>query len=85
MLHYAASKCGVIGISQSLAKGVVKEGLAANAFRPGVIDTGTWAYNDAAWGKPLGDYKPGEAAVRYSRSPTPPRPALSFKRWLQPP
>ena len=58
--HYAASKFGVIGITQSLAKEVAKEGITVNAFCPGIISTDMWAYNDAAWGKLLGDYAPGE-------------------------
>jgi meso-butanediol dehydrogenase/(S,S)-butanediol dehydrogenase/diacetyl reductase len=58
--HYAASKFGVVGVTQSLAKEVAKEGITVNAFCPGIIDTDMWAYNDAAWGKLLGDYKPGE-------------------------
>ena len=58
--HYAASKFGVIGITQSLAKEVAKEAITVNAFCPGIIETDMWAYNDAAWGKLLGDYAPGE-------------------------
>ena len=58
--HYAASKFGVIGITQSLAKEVAKEGITVNAFCPGIISTDMWAYNDAAWGKLLGNYAPGE-------------------------
>ncbi|MGI4798562.1 MAG: SDR family NAD(P)-dependent oxidoreductase [Janthinobacterium lividum] len=42
--HYAASKFGVIGITQSLAK----EAITVNAFCPGIIETDMWAYNDQA-------------------------------------
>ena len=58
--HYAASKFGVVGVTQSLAKEVAKEGITVNAFCPGIIETDMWAYNDQAWGKLLGNYAPGE-------------------------
>ncbi|NLS18753.1 glucose 1-dehydrogenase [Rhizobium sp. P40RR-XXII] len=58
--HYAASKMGVVGITQSLAKEVAIEGITVNAFCPGIIETDMWAYNDQAWGKLLGNYGPGE-------------------------
>ena len=63
--HYAASKFGVVGVTQSLAKEVAKEGITVNAFCPGIIDTDMWAYNDTAWGKLLGDYKPGELMAEW--------------------
>jgi meso-butanediol dehydrogenase/(S,S)-butanediol dehydrogenase/diacetyl reductase len=63
--HYAASKFGVIGITQSLAKEVAKEGITVNAFCPGIIETDMWAYNDQAWGKLLGDYAPGELMAEW--------------------
>ncbi len=63
--HYAASKFGVVGITQSLAKELAKEGITVNAFCPGIIETDMWAYNDAAWGKLLGDYKPGELMAEW--------------------
>lgn len=66
--HYAASKFGVVGITQSLAKEVAAEGITVNAFCPGIIDTDMWAYNDAAWGKLLGDYKPGELMAEWVRN-----------------
>lgn len=58
--HYAASKMGVVGITQSLAKEVATENITVNAFCPGIIETDMWAYNDEVWGKLLGNYGPGE-------------------------
>ncbi|MBH0239349.1 SDR family oxidoreductase [Methylobrevis albus] len=63
--HYAASKFGVVGITQSLAKEVAKEGITVNAFCPGIIETEMWAYNDTAWGKLLGNYQPGELMAEW--------------------
>jgi len=66
--HYAASKFGVVGITQSLAKEVAKEGITVNAFCPGIIETDMWAYNDQAWGKLLGNYKPGELMAEWVKN-----------------
>ena len=66
--HYAASKFGVVGITQSLAKEVAKEAITVNAFCPGIIDTEMWAYNDEVWGKLLGHYKPGELMAEWVRN-----------------
>jgi meso-butanediol dehydrogenase/(S,S)-butanediol dehydrogenase/diacetyl reductase len=66
--HYAASKFGVVGLTQSLAKEVAKEGITVNAFCPGIIETDMWAYNDEAWGKLLGSYKPGELMAEWVRN-----------------
>lgn len=58
--HYAASKMGVVGITQSLAKEVALEKITVNAICPGIIYSDMWDYNDRIWGEMLGDYAPGE-------------------------
>ena len=58
--HYAASKFGVVGLTQSLAKEVALDHITVNAICPGIIKTDMWDYNDRVWGKMLGDYGPGE-------------------------
>lgn len=58
--HYAASKFGVMGLTQSLAKEVALDAITVNAICPGIIQTDMWDYNDKVWGEMLGDYKPGE-------------------------
>jgi meso-butanediol dehydrogenase/(S,S)-butanediol dehydrogenase/diacetyl reductase len=66
--HYAASKFGVVGITQSLAKELAQDNITVNAFCPGIIETDMWAYNDSAWGKLLGNYKPGELMQEWVRN-----------------
>ena len=58
--HYAASKYGVMGMTQSLAKEVALNRITVNAICPGIIRTDMWAYNDRVWGELLGEYGPGE-------------------------
>lgn len=58
--HYAASKFGIIGLSQSLAKELAPDNIRVNCYCPGIVRTEMWAYNDAEWGKRLGTYAPGE-------------------------
>jgi meso-butanediol dehydrogenase/(S,S)-butanediol dehydrogenase/diacetyl reductase len=65
--HYAASKFGVIGLTQSLAKEVAREGITVNAICPGIIHTEMWDYNDRVWGQMLGDYGPGELMAEWVR------------------
>lgn len=63
--HYAASKFGVMGLSQSLAKEVATDGITVNAICPGIIATDMWDYNDRVWGAMLGDYGPGELMAEW--------------------
>lgn len=58
--HYAASKYGVMGMTQSLAKEVALDGITVNAICPGIIQSDMWDYNDRVWGKMMGDFGPGE-------------------------
>ena len=58
--HYAASKFGVVGLTQSLAKELAKDQITVNAYCPGIVGSDMWSYNDREWGRLLGDYKPGE-------------------------
>jgi len=63
--HYAASKMGVVGITQSLAKELAPHGITVNAICPGIINTDMWAYNDRVWGGLLGDYREGELMAEW--------------------
>ncbi|AOF93843.1 SDR family oxidoreductase [Sinorhizobium sp. RAC02] len=63
--HYAASKFGVVGLTQSLAKELAREGITANAICPGIIHTEMWDYNDRVWGEMLGEYGPGELMAEW--------------------
>jgi meso-butanediol dehydrogenase/(S,S)-butanediol dehydrogenase/diacetyl reductase len=65
--HYAASKFGVVGLSQSLAKELAREGITVNAICPGIIHTDMWDYNDRVWGRMLGTYGPGELMAEWVR------------------
>jgi meso-butanediol dehydrogenase/(S,S)-butanediol dehydrogenase/diacetyl reductase len=58
--HYAASKFGVLGLTQSLAKELAKDSIRVNAYCPGIVRTDMWDYNDREWGRRLGDYAPGQ-------------------------
>lgn len=66
--HYAASKFGVVGITQSLAKELAADNITVNAFCPGIIRSDMWDYNDKAWGALLGSYAPGELMAEWVKN-----------------
>ncbi len=66
--HYAASKMGVVGITQSLAKELAPQGVRVNAFCPGIIESDMWVYNDQKWGELLGGYKQGELMAEWVKN-----------------
>lgn len=57
---YAASKFGIMGMSQSLAKEFASANIRVNCYCPGIVQTDMWDYNDREWGSRLGKYEPGE-------------------------
>lgn len=57
---YAASKFGIVGMSQSLAKELAPFDIRVNCYCPGIVKTDMWEYNDREWGSRLGEYAPGE-------------------------
>lgn len=66
--HYAASKFGVMGVTQALSRELAPFNVTVNAFCPGIIETDMWGHLDGAWGALLGDYKPGELMAEWVRA-----------------
>lgn len=49
--HYSASKFGVIGLTNAIAKEVAKDGITVNALCPGIVGTGMWRGETGLSGK----------------------------------
>lgn len=49
--HYSASKFGVIGMTNAIAKEVAKDGITVNALCPGIVGTGMWRGETGLSGK----------------------------------
>jgi meso-butanediol dehydrogenase/(S,S)-butanediol dehydrogenase/diacetyl reductase len=52
LTHYCASKFGVIGFTNALAKEVAREGITVNAICPGIVGTQMWTLLNAAFAAP---------------------------------
>ncbi len=52
LTHYCASKFGVVGFTNALAKEVAREGITVNAICPGIVGTQMWMLLNAAFAKP---------------------------------
>ncbi|WP_047461932.1 SDR family NAD(P)-dependent oxidoreductase [Rhizobium rhizogenes] len=53
--HYSASKFGVIGLTNAIAKEVATDGITVNALCPGIVGTGMWRGESglsALWAQP---------------------------------
>ena len=57
---YSAAKAAFNNLAKALSIEFGPKNIRINAICPGIIETDMWAYNDQAWGKLLGTYKPGE-------------------------
>jgi len=49
--HYSATKFGVIGFTNAVAKEVAKDGITVNALCPGIVGTGMWRGETGLSGK----------------------------------
>jgi meso-butanediol dehydrogenase/(S,S)-butanediol dehydrogenase/diacetyl reductase len=63
MVHYAASKAGVISITRTAAQVLAPMKITSNCICPGVVDTPLWKQIDADWNE-LEGWQSGEAWQR---------------------
>jgi meso-butanediol dehydrogenase/(S,S)-butanediol dehydrogenase/diacetyl reductase len=63
MVHYAASKAGVISVTRTAAQVLAPLKITSNCICPGVVDTPMWTKIDADWTE-LEGWETGEAWKR---------------------
>jgi meso-butanediol dehydrogenase/(S,S)-butanediol dehydrogenase/diacetyl reductase len=63
MVHYAASKAGVVSITRTAAQVFAPHRITSNCVCPGAVDTPMWKKIDAEWSK-LEGWQTGEAWKR---------------------
>jgi len=63
MVHYSASKAGVVSITRTAAQVLAEHKITSNCICPGVVDTPLWAGIDADWAEIEG-WQLGEAWKR---------------------
>jgi meso-butanediol dehydrogenase / (S,S)-butanediol dehydrogenase / diacetyl reductase len=63
MVHYAASKAGVVSVTRTAAQALAPFKITSNCICPGVVDTAMWAKIDADWTEIEG-WETGEAWKR---------------------
>jgi meso-butanediol dehydrogenase/(S,S)-butanediol dehydrogenase/diacetyl reductase len=63
MVHYAASKAGVISVTRTAAQALAPLKITSNCICPGVVDTPMWTKIDADWTE-LEGWETGEAWTR---------------------
>ena len=63
MVHYSASKAGVVSITRTAAQVLADVRITSNCICPGVVDTPLWAGIDADWAEIEG-WQLGEAWKR---------------------
>jgi len=63
MVHYAASKAGVVSITRTAAQALAPHKITSNCICPGVVDTPMWKKIDADWAEIEG-WEIGEAWKR---------------------
>jgi meso-butanediol dehydrogenase / (S,S)-butanediol dehydrogenase / diacetyl reductase len=52
MVHYAASKAGVVSITRTAAQVLAPDKITSNCICPGAVDTPMWRKIDAEWSRP---------------------------------